>query len=246
LRAEVTIVVPCFNEEAGLPALLTRLDQLINTEARGWEALFVDDGSVDRTQELLAAAARDRTWLRVVRHPRNLGLGAALRSGFAGPLAPVVCTIDSDCTYPPERLPEMLDALDRGADIVTASPWHPENRSVEGSRLRVAMSRTVSRIYQCVVGNKIHTFTCLFRAYRREVVERVSFADDGFSAVAEILVRAALLGYRVVELPMPLTLRRHGVSNMSVVTAITSHLKLLTKTARWVRAHRRSTRAVPR
>lgn len=124
LESEVTIVVPCWNEEAALPQLLERLDRLIAHEKRLWEVVFVDDGSTDGTPALLAEACRRRPWVRTLRHERNLGLGAALRTGFAGELAPIVCTIDSDSTYPPERLPEPIATLERGADLVTASPWH--------------------------------------------------------------------------------------------------------------------------
>lgn len=239
LQAEVTIVVPCWNEEAAVPLLIERLDRLIRGGRRAWEVVLVDDGSLDRTPDLLRTACRKRPWMRLVRHPRNLGLGAALRTGFGGPLAPIVCTLDSDCTYPPERLPDLIAALGQGVDVVTGSPWHPDNRRAEGERLRVALSRAVSRIYRWIAGTRIYTFTCLFRAYRREVVQRVAFTENGFAAVTEILVRAILRGYRVAEVPMPLTARHHGVSKMSVAAAIGGHLRLMAATASWVRSHRR-------
>ena len=212
---------------------------MIHETGSHWEVVFVDDGSSDRTWGLLATASVGRPWLRLLRHERQKGLGAALRTAFAGPLAPVVCTIDSDCTYPPERLPELIAAVGRGADVVTASPWHPMNRDVEGGLLRVLPSRAVSRIYRRIAATEIHTFTCLFRAYRREVIKQIHSSEDGFAAVAEILVRATLNGYRVEEIPMPVTARRHGVSKMSTAAAVAGHLRLLISTARWMRSHRR-------
>jgi len=135
-----------------LPQLLERLDRLIAHEKRLWEVVFVDDGSTDGTPALLAEACRRRPWVRTLRHERNLGLGAALRTGFAGELAPIVCTIDSDSTYPPERLPELIATLERGADLVTASPWHPDNTQFEGDRLRRLLSRAVSGAYRSITG----------------------------------------------------------------------------------------------
>ena len=239
LEPEVTIVVPCWNEEAALPQLLERLDRLIAHEKRLWEVVFVDDGSTDGTPALLAEACRRRPWVRTLRHERNLGLGAALRTGFAGELAPIVCTIDSDSTYPPERLPELIATLERGADLVTASPWHPDNTQFEGDRLRRLLSRAVSGAYRSITGARIYTFTCLFRAYRRQLLRQVAFSEDGFAATAEILVKAVLQGFRVAEQPMPLTVRRHGVSKMRVWDSVRAHLRLLAATVRWVRAHRR-------
>src|SRR5262249_30331929 len=124
LTPPVSVVVPCYDEAEGIPSLLERLETM---EPLGWEFVFVDDGSGDATFATLLSAARTRPWMRVVKHGTNLGLGAAMRTGFAHAHAPIVCTMDSDCTYLPERLPELVRLVEEGADIVTASPWHPDS-----------------------------------------------------------------------------------------------------------------------
>jgi dolichol-phosphate mannosyltransferase len=232
LPSAVAIIVPCWNEEAVLPALLERLNRLLS-ENPNWEVLFVDDGSTDRTFGLLEEAARRQARMRVRRHPRNMGLGAALRTGFAAVSAPVICTLDADCTYPPERLADLVAALERGADLATGSPWHPANLECEGRPWRIFLSRQVSRLYRQIARVEVHTFTCLFRAYRPEVLRQVTFRQNGFSAVAEILVRAALLGFRIAEVPMPLRARACGVSKMNIGGSILAHLRLLAATAWW-------------
>ena len=78
----------------------------------------------------------------------------------------------------------------------------------------------MSGIYKQLIGQDVHTFTCLFRAYRRSVLERISFRGDGFSAVAEIFLRAMLEGYVVREVPMPLERRRFGESKLKVSDAV--------------------------
>ncbi|TMB46935.1 MAG: glycosyltransferase, partial [Deltaproteobacteria bacterium] len=80
MRPPVSVVVPCYNEQAGLPALFARLDALLRDGGRGWRVLFVDDGSADATFACLLSEVGRRPWARVVRHPTNLGLGAALRT----------------------------------------------------------------------------------------------------------------------------------------------------------------------
>ena len=232
----VTIVVPCCNEEAGLPALLTRLEGVREQIARGWEVLFIDDGSTDGTFAKLLMATRSRPWLRVVRHPTNLGLGAALRTGFQNARSGIVCTIDSDCTYAPERLPELVALIDQGADIATASAWHPESARAEGGPIRIALSRFVSGMYKVLIGQDVHTFTCLFRAYRTDRLTRIPFRSNGFAAVAEIMLRGMLDGYEVRELPMRLETRRFGESKLKIGDAIMSHVGLLTLTAALVGA----------
>src|SRR5262245_5476164 len=175
--------------------------------ANDWHFLFVDDGSSDGTFAALLRAAQDENWIEVVRHPENLGLGAALRTGFDHARSPVVCTIDSDCTYPPEKLPELAALVDQGAHIVTGSAWHPESAAAEGSRVRLWLSRMVSGLYKLLIGQDVYTFTCLFRAYHTDTVRRIRFRSSGFAAVAEIMLRAMLKGCRVSEVPMRLESR---------------------------------------
>jgi dolichol-phosphate mannosyltransferase len=240
--APVTVIVPCYNEEAGLPFLLERLRKMRIQGATDWHFLFVDDGSSDGTFSALLRAAQDESWIEVVRHPENLGLGAALRTGFEHARSPVVCSIDSDCTYPPEQLPELAALVQSGAQIVTASAWHPESAAAEGSGLRIWLSRMVSGLYKILIGQDVYTFTCLFRAYQTETVRRIRFRSSGFAAVAEIMLRAMLSGYVVREVPMRLESRRFGESKLRVGDAIMAHVRLLILTAFMVGA--RQARAV--
>ena len=223
----VTVLVPCFNEEEGLPWLLERLGRMHEAHP-DWRFLFVDDGSTDDTFTLLLRAASEESWIELVRHPVNMGLGAAMRTAFEQIESPIVCSMDSDCTYPPERLPEMVERVRDGAGIVTASVWHPDVETSEGSSFRLALSRGLSRIYRGLLGQDVYTFTCLFRAYDAEVLRRTRFFSDGFAAVAELFVRALLSGFRVEEVPMALEARRFGESKMNVRDSVLAHVRLLT------------------
>ena len=236
-KPTVSIVVPCFNEEESIPTLVERLRLLVESQS-GWEVLFVNDGSKDNTGPLLEAAAARFAWARVCHHPHNFGLGAGVRTGLLNTSAPFVCTIDSDGSYPPESLPGFIELLDAGADIVTASPWHPGNDHAHGSLHRLILSRGVSWCYRLVTRVHLYTFTALFRAYRREVVDRVDFESNGFSAVTEVLIRAIARGYKVTEVPMPLQPRERGQSKMSLAAAFRGHLVLLASTPGWMRSER--------
>jgi dolichol-phosphate mannosyltransferase len=240
--APVTLVIPCFNEEDGLPVLLGRLARMREGSAREWQCLFVDDGSSDGTFGALLRAAQEHPWVGVVRHHENLGLGSALRTGFANVSSPIVCTIDSDCTYPPEQLPALIALVEAGAEIATASPWHPASAAAEGSMLRLWLSRRVSSVYQRLLGREVHTFTCLFRAYRTDALQRLPFRSSGFSSVAEIMMRGILAGYAVEEVPMRLESRRFGESKLKVGDAVMAHVRLLVSTALMVGMRKARTR----
>jgi glycosyltransferase involved in cell wall biosynthesis len=236
--APVTLIIPCFNEEAGLPPLLDRLVAMRERDARDWYVLFVDDGSSDGTFAVLLRAAQDHSWIGVLRHHENLGLGAALRTGFAESRSPIVCTIDSDCTYPPEKLSELVAMVHAGAAIATASAWHPASAAADGDALRLWLSRRVSGVYQRLLGRDVYTFTCLFRAYRSNVVRCIHFRSDGFAAVAEIMLRAILAGHDIQEVPMRLESRRFGVSKLRVIDAVMAHVRLMASIAVMVGSRR--------
>lgn len=224
----VTLIVPCYNEIDGLPQLMRRLTAMHESgQMSGWEILFVNDGSKDGTREALDVIAKGHDWIRVVHHPSNKGLGAAVRTGFANATAPVVCTMDSDCTFAPEKLPQMVQMLQEGADIVTASPWHPESGAGSVHPMRKVLSQGASWVYRGILGNQVHSFTPMHRAYRREVIKKVKFNSNGFAAIAEIMVRAMFHGFRVKELPMPVDRRQFGESKINIFQSVTAHLSLM-------------------
>jgi dolichol-phosphate mannosyltransferase len=224
----VTLIIPCYNEIDGLPQLMRRLTAMRTAgEMTGWEVLFVNDGSRDGTREALDAIAGGHGWVRVIHHGVNKGLGAAVRTGFENALSPVVCTMDSDCTFAPETLPKMIQMLNEGADIVTASPWHPESGQGTVHPVRKVLSQGASWVYRRILGNDVHSFTPMHRAYRREAITRVKFESNGFAAIAEIMVRAMFHGFRVKELPMPVDRRQFGESKINVFQSVSSHLSLM-------------------
>lgn len=218
----VSVVVPCCNEAEGIPQLLHGLTPLA---ALGWEVVVVDDGSGDGTFAELLEATRTRPWMRVVRHGVNLGLGTALRSGFAQARGAIICTMDGDCRYAPGRLPELVRLIEEGADIVTASSGRPATSTASPGRR--AARRVLSAVYRQLVDPDVESFTCLFRAYRRDVLDRVRFRCAGAAAVPEILVRGVLDGCTVREVPMRRAASRGTSTKPGVGRAAASHLRTL-------------------
>lgn len=224
---DLTILIPCFNEADNVDVLRRELGPVVQClRGRGpVEILFVDDGSADGTGELLADRFGRDPDTRIARHARNRGLGAALQTGFAQASGEVVVVTDSDGTYPFTLILPMLDRLRDGTDIVTASCYHPEGGIDHVPGYRVFLSRTASLMYRVLLDWNIHTYTCMFRAYRREVIESVPFKSEGFLSVTELLANALLMGFSVAELPCRLTARRYGVSKAKSARTVVAHLR---------------------
>jgi dolichol-phosphate mannosyltransferase len=225
---EISIVIPAFNESEGVKQTAESLRNVLNYLRRthNVEVIFVNDGSRDETERLLKETFADDSQVRVVSHEVNRGLGAALRTGFASATGDLIITTDFDGTYAFNTIPQLLGRMiiDR-VDIVTASPYHP-NGSVEGvPRYRLLFSFGASLLYRLLVKWHVHTWTALFRAYHRRVIENVTFESNDFLAGTELLVKALRAGYTVSEFPTTLRVRTFGQSSLKIARVTKAHLK---------------------
>jgi len=225
---KLSLVIPAYNESEGVHqtanALRTLLAQLSKTH--DMEVIFVNDGSKDNTAALLEDEFKDDSRVRVVSHEVNRGLGAAIRTGLTQAKGDVIITTDFDGTYPLDTIPQILARMSADdCDICTASPYHP-NGHVEGvPGYRLMFSFGASLLYRILVSWRIHTWTALYRAYRRRVVETVTFESNDFLAGTEILVKAIQAGFRVTEFPTTLHVRTFGQSSIKIARVTRSHLK---------------------
>jgi dolichol-phosphate mannosyltransferase len=230
-------VLPAYNEERSLPALLERYVALGSVlEARGTplRVLVVDDGSSDET----IAAARSfegRLDIEVVPHGVNRNLGAALRTGLSEALNraaddDVISTMDADNTHDPSILPDMWDRLAReSADIVIASRYAPGGREIGLTRLRQFLSRGASFLMTMVAPVAgARDYTCGFRLYRASTLRRAHkiwgerlIEEAGFTCMAEVLLKLGRGGAVVTEAPLVLRYDlKEGASKMKVMQTI--------------------------
>ena len=232
----ISVVVPFYNEEEGIPHLRKKLKQLAQAlpASDELECVLVDDGSTDNSAQVARECFEQMSGVIYAVHPQNRGLGAAMRTGFTQATGDVICAIDSDCTYDPLKIPLLLDALAMsGADIAAGSPYHPEGGVENVIGWRLFLSRAASWMYRFVCPSKLFTYTSMMRAYRRKVIEVVPFSSDGFAGVTEILLRASQQGFRITEVPMVLHSRVVGTSKMKVMRSIAMHLQLMFQAFIW-------------
>lgn len=228
----VTVVVPLCNEEQGIALLLERL-HAARTSLAGYavRTIFVDDGSTDRTAELLESACTDRDDAVLLRHRENRGVAEAIMTGIRAAGTEIVCSIDADCSYDPADIESMVPLLEDAA-MVTASPYHPDGR-VEGVPWwRLFLSRNLSRLYSLTLGEKLYTWTSCFRVYRRSAVADLPLHHGDFRGIAELAIRLIRSGQRIVEFPAVLGTRAFGTSKMRVLRTARGHLGLLAKAVR--------------
>lgn len=163
---EVSVVVPVFQEEASLPAVIPHFINVLAGQRRRFELIVVNDGSRDRTGELLDELAANEPRLRVIHFARNYGQTAALMAGFWAARAPIVVPLDGDGQNPPEEIERLCDALEEGGyDVV--SGWRKDRQD---TWLRTRVSRVANWLIGRITGVKLHDYGCTLKAYRAQVI----------------------------------------------------------------------------
>jgi dolichol-phosphate mannosyltransferase len=210
------VVIPTYNEAGSIQEVLERV---LAADPRV-EVLVVDDGSPDGTAALVGAIAAGEDRVHLLQRSAKQGLGAAYRAGFAWGLErgyDAMVEMDADLSHPPERLPALLEGLDR-ADLVIGSRYVRGGRTVNWSPLRKAISRGGNAYVRLALRLPVHDATAGYRAYRRQVLEALPVAaveSNGYCFQVEMAHRTWQEGFRVLEVPIVFTERAAGVSKMS-------------------------------
>lgn len=201
----VSVVVPLKNEEATVAELFEKVAGVMSQIGRRFEVVFVDDGSTDRSFEVLKDLhAKNPGVVRVVRFRRNKGKAAALAAGFELSEGRIIITMDADLQDDPAEIPRFLEALAAGADLVTGwkkrrhDPWH-----------KVIPSRVFNFVVSTVAGLRLHDYNCGFKAYRREVVEEIAIYGELHRYIPFL---ANARGFEVREIPVQHHPRKSGRS----------------------------------
>jgi dolichol-phosphate mannosyltransferase len=238
----VAAVLPAHNEAGNLTPLVTELFRAGDAARIGLEIIVVDDGSADATPSELARLQRTFDRLHVVTHPVNRGFAQAVRTGIAAARdrgCDAAVFMDSDLSHRPEDLPRLVAALEQGGDVAIGSRFVPGGGMIGVPAWRVAVSRAGNAFGRAVLGMPVRDLTTGYRAARRSVLDAVTLTEDGFTIQLESVVKAHAAGFRIVEVPIVLSTRRHGSSHMLYSPALfANYYRLLMKCRAWLREAR--------
>ena len=223
---DLSVVIPMYNEAENAEFTLKQVEEALVSLQGNYEIVVVDDGSVDNTHEVLNRLTQENGRLRVVSYQKNRGRGMALRTGFKAAKGEIIISIDADLSYDPRYIPEVFETLkaERDIDVVLASPYMPGGGVQDVPFLRLWISRLGNRVLRFAMPNRIYTSTCIFRGYRREVLDSLELEAEGKEIHLEILSKVIALGFRVREIPAILTGRKKGQSKFKLKRTAVSHL----------------------
>jgi dolichol-phosphate mannosyltransferase len=241
LASQHVFVIPAYNEEDNLPRLLSDFEQRPELFPPGSRVLIVDDGSADRTAEVVSEY-RGTVPVELLQLGVNQGPGAAFRQGFLAALDrcdddALVITLEADTTSDLDALPMMIAEAGKGADVVLAS-WVMVNVKPLRRCLSAGAGWTVRR----TLGLEAHTVSSFFRVYRASVLRSAHgrygdqlIREPGFACKAEVLAKLAHIGATITEVPVELdSTRRVGKSKMPILKTVIAYWRLLAR-ARFAR-----------
>ncbi len=226
----LSVVFPAHNEADNLRRFPGEVLAEFDALGRPYEVLVVDDGSTDDT---VAVAAGLGPKVRLVRHPSNLGLGAALRTGFENARGDLVVTMDADLTFAPSLVATLLARFEQGdVDAVSGSPTLA-GFDTDIPRHRVLVSQASTVIYSTLLGQPVTAVSPILRLYRRADLQNLELRANGFEINAEILFELVRRDLRVAEVPALLTQRIHGTTKLRYAVEVRRHLRLLGRLLAW-------------
>lgn len=215
----LSIVIPVYNEEANIQELLRRLEAVTAALPQASELILVDDGSSDRSVELLRAARLSRCELVVVELARNFGQHAAVMAGFSRCRGRVAITLDADLQNPPEEIPRLLEQFEAGYDVVGTI-----RRDRDDPFARKLASRIVNRLVARATGQRISDYGCMLRAYSAEVVRAMVACPEKRTFIPAL---AMSLGRRATEIEVDHAARAEGESKYSLYKLLKLNLDLM-------------------
>lgn len=207
---ELSLILPAYNEEAGIAHAVAEADDALARLGVSYEIVVVDDGSHDSTAAIVAQSLRDRPNVRLVRHDVNRGYGAALRTGFEAARGTRIAFTDADCQFCLDDLALLLPLTDRhpiavGFRIDRQDPW-----------LRRFYSRGYNLLARTLLGASVRDIDCALKVFRRDALEKILPATDGFFVNTEMLTKARQHHLTIGEMGVRHRPRQRGESKVSL------------------------------
>jgi len=219
--AEISLVIPVYNEEGNLPNLYREITEVLEPYGLAYEIVFIDDGSTDASFALLSALHHRDSRVRVIRFRKNFGQTAALAAGFAEARASVIVTLDADLQNEPADIPHLVERLDAGFDMVCG--WRKDRKDPFLSR--ILPSTIANWLISVTTGVHLHDYGCTLKAFRADVVKNLQLYGEMHRFIPAV---ASSIGVSIDEVVVGHRVRSQGESKYGISRTFRVVLDLMT------------------
>ena len=208
---DISVVIPLYNEEESLPELYAWIERVMNANGFSFEVIFINDGSTDRSWEVIQKLGKESSHVKAIKFRRNYGKSPALYCGFKEAQGDVVITMDADLQDSPDEIPGLYKMIkEEGYDLVSGykqKRYDPLSKTIP-TKLFNATARKISGIHN------LHDFNCGLKAYRKEVVKNIEVYGEMHRYIPYLAKNAGFdrIGEKVVHHQA----RKYGVSKFGM------------------------------
>ncbi|WP_158379758.1 undecaprenyl-phosphate 4-deoxy-4-formamido-L-arabinose transferase [Candidatus Williamhamiltonella defendens] len=218
---KVSVVIPVYNEQASLPALIERTSDACKTLSQSYEIILVDDGSSDDSSSILTTVAeKEDLYVTAILLNRNYGQHSAIMAGFNHARGDLIITLDADLQNPPEEIPRLVQTAEEGYDVVGTIR---SNR--QDSFFRKTASKLINFMIQRTTGKKMKDYGCMLRAYRRHIIDAILNCHERSTFIP---VLANIFARRTHEILVQHAERAFGESKYGLIQLINLMYDLIT------------------
>jgi glycosyltransferase involved in cell wall biosynthesis len=241
-KPSISVVYPMFNEEENIEFAVEFAEAVLSDMTSEYEILIVNDASTDRSAEIAEALARSNPRVKVFHHAQNLKLGGALRTGFSDATKELVFYCDSDLPVDLTELKQAVHIMDfTRSDIVSAFRF---DRTAEGP-IRTVYSVVYNLLIRFLFPLRVKDVNFSFKLFKREVLKKVSLEAQGSFIDAELLIKAKLHGFKIVQFGVDYFPRNRGTSTLASPDVIFKMIHELVRFRMKMRHEIRGTRTSP-
>jgi len=212
-KIDLSIVIPVYNEKQSIDSLYKDLESVLPELGKSYEVILIDDGSMDGTYDELLKAHQKNKAYKIIKFRKNFGQTAAMKAGFDYSKGEVVITLDADLQNDPADIPEMLDKLNDGYDIV--SGWRKHRK--DNTLIRNFPSAVANRIISTLTGVYLHDYGCTLKAYRKEVIKNLELYGEMHRYIPAL---ASWMGVKIAEIPVRHHSRKFGKAKYGISKTI--------------------------
>jgi len=208
----ISVVIPAYNEEKTIGKIIEETTQIMDALGMPYEIIVVDDGSRDRTKEIAS-----RYKATVLSNGKNQGKGYALRKGFQHAQGDIIVTIDADGSHNPKEIPDLINPLFNGTDIVAGSRFLGQEKD-HTSKLHIVGNHLINMAIMILTRKKITDSQTGLRAFKKEFLNKTNLRSCGYEIETEITVKGLRNGFSFQEIPINCKRREYNTSKLRTLS----------------------------